>query len=80
MQTRLVIAKVTKGLVISLGALTILYSQNTFAQNSNSESTNGGPGGAYASANSGAGRTSSGTICNVVINIYIDKDTNTIRH
>jgi len=75
MQTRLVIAKVTNlGLVISLGALTILYSQNTFAQNSNSESTNGGiggPGGAYASANSGAGGTSSGTICNVVINIYI---------
>jgi|SRR5215831_7344343 len=52
------------GLVFSLGALTTIYSQNTFAQNSNTDSVNGGisgAGGAYASANSGAGGASSGT-------------------
>src|SRR5215469_5339146 len=52
------------GLVFSLGALTTIYSQNTFAQNSNIDSVNGGisgPGGAYTSANSGAGGASSGT-------------------
>lgn len=52
------------GLVFSLGALTTIYSQNTFAQNSNTDSVNGGisgAGGAYTSANSGAGGASSGT-------------------
>src|SRR5215469_5546278 len=52
------------GLVFSLGALTTIYSQNTFAQNFNTDSVNGGisgAGGAYASANSGAGGASSGT-------------------
>jgi hypothetical protein len=47
MQTRIVIAIViTVGLVLSLGALTTLYSQNTFAQNSNTGSANGGNSGA----------------------------------
>jgi len=52
------------GLVFSLGALTTMYSQNTFAQNSNTDSTNGGISGAvgaYASANSEAGGASSQT-------------------
>jgi hypothetical protein len=63
MQTRLVIALVTTlGLVSSLGVT--LFSQNTFAQNSNTSSANDGistPVGAYASTNSGAGGASSGT-------------------
>ena len=49
MQTRLVIIIVTTlGLVLSLGTLTTLYSQNTFAQNSNtvSHGAGGGSGGA----------------------------------
>src|SRR5215471_17843285 len=65
MQTSLGMVVMTiLGLVFSLGALTTIYSQNTFAQNSNTDSINGGisgAGGAYASANSGAGGTSSGT-------------------
>jgi hypothetical protein len=57
MQTRLVIALVTTlGLVSSLGVT--LFSENTFAQNSNTSSA---PVGAYASTNSGAGGASSGT-------------------
>jgi hypothetical protein len=58
-----VIAVVTPGLVLSLGALTTLYSQNAFAQNSDTGSANGGisgAGGAYASADSGAGGAPSG--------------------
>ena len=64
MQTSLEIAIMTLGLVFSLGTLTTMDPQNTFAQNSNTDSINGGisgAGGAYASANSGAGGTSSGT-------------------
>jgi hypothetical protein len=63
MQTRLVIGLVTTlGLVSSLGVT--LFSQNTFAQNSNTSSANDGirtSVGAYASTNSGAGGASSGT-------------------
>src|SRR5215469_11332811 len=64
MQTSFGMAVMTiLGLVFSLGALTTIYSQNTFAQNSNTDSDGGisGAGGAYASANSGAGGASSGT-------------------
>jgi|SRR5215831_13867884 len=65
MQTReMIIIVATLELLLSLGAVTLLYSQNAFAQNSNTGSANGGisgAGGAYASANNRADGTSSGT-------------------